>query len=348
MGYKTASGTRSGFETIHFTSDGGFIVGGFSHRVDKEMPGFKSGGQVDQGRPVMHKFSAQVANSDSVSSPTPVWTYSCDSGSNSCALDDGSVKNMRVFTDNGVEKVVGLPTSRSIFIVLRADNGNELIYSGNAISSGFIGDGTANDVEVEFNDAGTRVTGYVTTGLRVTKIQNDNGVSCAAQEDGCSVIKGVFTKYNAALTSMVWRQAFNTGEWPGGAAQFSSVSATPYESLVYTECWGLTKVLSTSGSHVGYAAACGSGVEPGCDIHSGAIKTACQNDARKAWRGAVTRIDREGNLVWYRLDSFQGDEGENEAGESASEYIFQDNNGRIVSVTDEGFGGFGFLTYQGN
>merc|ERR1712037_722008 len=154
MGYKTASGTRSGFETIHFTSDGGFIVGGFSHRVDKEMPGFKSGGQVDQGRPVMHKFSAQVANSDSVSSPTPVWTYSCDSGSNSCALDDGSVKNMRVFTDNGVEKVVGLPTSRSIFIVLRAD------------------DGTANDVEVEFNDAGTRVTGYVTTGLRVTKIQN--------------------------------------------------------------------------------------------------------------------------------------------------------------------------------
>ena len=126
---------------------------------------------------------------------------------------------MRVFTDNGVEKVVGLPTSRSIFIVLRADNGAELIYSGDAINAGFIGDGTANDVEVEFNDAGTSVTGFVTTGLRVTKIQNDNGVSCAAQEDGCSVIKGVFTKYNADLTRMEWRQAFNTGEWPGGAAQ---------------------------------------------------------------------------------------------------------------------------------
>ncbi|CBY23664.1 unnamed protein product [Oikopleura dioica] len=343
--FKTSSGTRSGFETIHFTSDGGFIVGGFSHRADVEMPGFKSGGQVDQGRPVMHKFSAQVASSASVSNPSPVWTYRCGSGSNSCALDDGSVKNMRVFNDNGVEKVVGLPTSRSIFIVLRTNNGNELIYSGNAINNGFIGDGTANDVEVQFNDAGTSVTGFVTTGLRVTKIQNDNGVSCAAQEDGCSVIKGVFTKYNAGLTKMIWRQAFNTGVWPGGAAQFSSVSATPYESLVYTECWGLTKVLSTAGGHVGYAAACGSGVEPGCEIHSGAIKTACQNDARTAWRGAVTRIDREGNLVWYRLDSFQGDS--NDAGESASEYIFQDNDGRIVSVTDEGFGGFGFLTYEG-
>ena len=92
-------------------------------------------------------------------------------------------------------------------------------------------------------------------------------------------------------------------------------------------------------------------LEPGCEIHSGAIKTACQNDARTAWRGAVTRIDREGNLVWYRLDSFQGgelEEGENDAGESASEYIFQDAAGRIVSVTDEGLGGFGFLTYQGN
>jgi len=67
--FKTSSGTRSGFETIHFTSDGGFIVGGFSHRADVEMPGFKSGGQVDQGRPVMHKFSAQVASSASVSNP---------------------------------------------------------------------------------------------------------------------------------------------------------------------------------------------------------------------------------------------------------------------------------------
>lgn len=121
-----------------------------------------------------------------------------------------------------------------------------------------------------------------------------------------------------------------------------------------------------NGVHVGYAAACGSGVEPGCEIHTGAIKTACQNDVRtgfmidltisekkektkipgnrKAWRGAVTRIDRAGNLVWYRLDSWFWSA--NERGESASEYIFQDANDRIVSVTDEGFGGFGFLTYD--
>ena len=29
--YKTGAGNRSGFETIHFTDDGGFIVGGYTH-----------------------------------------------------------------------------------------------------------------------------------------------------------------------------------------------------------------------------------------------------------------------------------------------------------------------------
>ena len=33
--YNTGSGTRSGFETVHFTADGGFIVGGFTHRQEQ-------------------------------------------------------------------------------------------------------------------------------------------------------------------------------------------------------------------------------------------------------------------------------------------------------------------------
>ena len=39
-----------------------------------------------------------------------------------------------------------------------------------------------------------------------------------------------------------------------------------------------------------------------------------------------------------------GDNGQLEAGESASEYILVTPDNRVVSVTDEGFGGFGFLT----
>ncbi|CAG5109849.1 Oidioi.mRNA.OKI2018_I69.chr2.g4330.t1.cds [Oikopleura dioica] len=345
--YTTGAGTRSGFETLHLTSDGGFIVGGFINRVDTEKPGFKSGGQVDQGTPVMHKFSASLAAASSAGSPTPEWSFVCDGSGKSCNLNDGSVKNMRVFSDNGVEKVVGLPTSRSILVVLDAVSGSELAYSGDGINSGFIGDGTANDIEVEKNSSGA-VTGFVTTGLRSVPVQTDNGVSCSG--DGCSVITGTFTKYKADLSASEWKVDLQTGEWPGGANQFATVAATPYKSLVYTECWGMTSVKDAAGNHIGYVAACGTGIEPGCNIHPEPIRTECNNDPRKAWRGAVARIDLAGNLLWYSINSYQAPNeeagGAMESGESASEYIFQTPEGRIVSVTDEGFGGFGFLTFE--
>ena len=63
--FLSGSGQRSGFETIAFTSDGGFIVGGFSHmgwESGSKFPGFKSGGQIESGRPILHKFSKAVAD----------------------------------------------------------------------------------------------------------------------------------------------------------------------------------------------------------------------------------------------------------------------------------------------
>ena len=344
--FTSGSGVRSGFETIHFTSDGGFIVGGFSHREWEEHPYFKSGGQVDNGRPVLHKFSAEIANSASVSDPMPEWTYRCGAAGTTCDLNDGSMKNGRVYFDDGVEKIVALPTSRTIFVVVDVQTGGELVYSGDAIDTGFIDDGNASDVEVDFDDSGA-VVGFVTTGYRITLVSNDNGVPCIHAEEGeCGVFHGFFAKYDKNLDQRLWRTTFNTGDWPGGAGQFKDLEASAYKSLVYTECRGMTKVTGPDG-HVGYAAACGSGIE-GCDIHG---EIPCESDPRTTWRGAVPRIDREGNLVWYRLDSFQalleeGDPGPNDVSESASEYIFEDKFGRIVSVTDEGMGGFGFLTYE--
>ena len=66
------------------------------------IPGFKSGGQVDNGRPVMHKFPASLANANSASdNPTPDWSYNCGPANSVCKMEDGSVKNMRVYMDNG-------------------------------------------------------------------------------------------------------------------------------------------------------------------------------------------------------------------------------------------------------
>ena len=58
------------------------------------------------------------------------------------------------------------------------------------------------------------------------------------------------------------------------------------------------------------------------------------------WRGAIMRLDLEGNIIWYRMDSFkptfeEEDEEDDGVGDSASEYIMFRNDGSAVSITDE-------------
>merc|ERR1712130_500781 len=55
-------GMKSGYESIAFTQDGGFIMSGFAHYTSDEFPYFKSSGQVDDGKPLLEKFSVDVAN----------------------------------------------------------------------------------------------------------------------------------------------------------------------------------------------------------------------------------------------------------------------------------------------
>ena len=69
----SAIGVRSAWETIEFTEDGGFIVGGFANYKANEFPFFKSSGQVDTGNPLIEKFSKEIAESNSMrSTPNPV------------------------------------------------------------------------------------------------------------------------------------------------------------------------------------------------------------------------------------------------------------------------------------
>ena len=46
------AGDKSGFETVRFTKDGGFIVGGFIRRTEPGFPDFRSAGAIDNGVPV--------------------------------------------------------------------------------------------------------------------------------------------------------------------------------------------------------------------------------------------------------------------------------------------------------
>ena len=61
----TWAGAKSGYETIAFTEDGGFVVGGFGKFEEEGFPAFKSGGQVEVATPIIQKFSPQTAGATS-------------------------------------------------------------------------------------------------------------------------------------------------------------------------------------------------------------------------------------------------------------------------------------------
>ena len=101
----------------------------------------------------------------------------------------------------------------------------------------------------------------MTNGLDFSYVASDGGQTCSSP--GCFVIRGTFAKYSPDFTTEIWRTTVNTGQFPGGKYQYASVGATPL-SMVYTECFGIKKVIDQQYNHVGYVAACGSGIEDNC------------------------------------------------------------------------------------
>ena len=82
-------GEKSAFETIAFTSDGGFVVGGYANGTATGFPNFKSGGQVEAGVPIMQKFAKSVAEAKKLNSrPQPSWSWGCNAANN-CSTKEG-------------------------------------------------------------------------------------------------------------------------------------------------------------------------------------------------------------------------------------------------------------------
>jgi len=98
MSYSASS--SNGVESVAFTSDGGFVVGGFvgSASPSSEFT-FKSGGQVEDGNPWVGKVSA----ADAAGSTTPAsfaWEYTYSGV-------PGSAKAMRVDSSDNVYAIGG-------------------------------------------------------------------------------------------------------------------------------------------------------------------------------------------------------------------------------------------------
>ena len=94
-----------------------------------------------------------------------------------------------------------------------------------------------------------------------------------------------------------------------------------------------------STSDGGAIMACGTGTH--CDEFEDNERqfAQCAADPREIWRSLLIKVDRQGNMNWYKTDSFI-QENDDWILNTASEYVLITKNGRIASVLalDFGFG----------
>ena len=147
-------------------------------------------------------------------------------------------------------------------------------------------------------------------------------------DDG--TLDGQLTRVNLD-GEQVWSRAF--GNPTGGTGIFAGLGAGEPQ-LIYDECWGIQGLADG-----GVIVACGTGIE-GCDVagSNARLRTTCQNDPRRVWRGYLVRFDATGEMVWERVDSFTEAGAADDVADAASEYVIQLQDGGFVSIVDQGFG----------
>lgn len=323
-------GKHSGYESVVFTEDGGFIAGGFAQGIYDGMPAYKSGGQVDGGIPIAEKFSPEVAAATTpfTTTPTPQWSYICDkddASSTMCKNVAASFNTMRTFKENGVEKLaVTFRMPKPAVLTLETMTGKEDRFKKMQTQDSY------QDIEVE-QDAAGNVTGFVIGGL-TGGIDTINTFNKCTEAKPCDAWNGFILKMSADLTTEVWRRQW--ADFPGGVGEYAP-NGKPVEeaggSLVFTECWGITK------TPTGYAVACGQGIEN--HAHKG--------DPRVDWRGTAVGVNFDGTMDWYRMDNWGPEQPGQGTSSAAYEWVTMhpDDPTTLVFISDDAYG-FAFATHD--
>jgi len=320
----------SGYESIAFTSDGGFVASGFANYPFEggaaDGPMFKSAGQIEEGSPMIEKYSSSIADANEIDENDFVvgknieWRYKLDEPSDN---EIGSAKALRVFLDTDIEMVVGVYGTRAAIVVLNVEDGT--IFKQKVLDETL---GQISDVEVIIDPKNKNVLGYAIAGLSYNQID--------AGTDGCTSkcidIRGqiyILDSDLKLLKSNFW------DNFEGGQYQYSGIS-DGFGSLINTECFSIAKAYNEFGDHDGFIVGCGNGIE-GCPMfgYTDEAKDWCRHDPRKEWRSMLVRTNLEGTIVWYRQDNFWN--GEENPVTSSSEYVISHGN-VIVSVNDESLG----------
>ena len=294
----------SAFESLSPTRDGGVIVTGVLNAAPGSFEGFKSYGNPVDGQAFVAYYSAeQISGTSAPGAPT--WETLIPNGM--------SGKSVRELPGDGagfIAGVAGMEGEAPYLVRLSATGAIEW-------QQAYDNHGELTDVAV-LSENGT-LQGFVIVG-------HTGGPAGG--------IDGSITKVSPSGT-VVWESL--VGNPVGGTGPFAGLGAGNPQ-LIFDECWGVQGTID-GGAIVG----CGTGIE-GCDEYASnsAIGSECRNDPRTMWRGLVVKLDKSGQEVWSRVDSFV--EG-GEYLESASEYVSLSANGEVMSVVDQGFG-IGILTLE--
>ena len=129
--------------------------------------------------------------------------------------------------------------------------------------------------------------------------------------------------------SIVWSEQY--GNPISGKGIFAGLGKEN-DRFIFDECWGID-----STSDGGAIMACGTGTH--CDEFEDNERqfAQCAADPREIWRSLLIKVDRRGNMVWYKTDSFI-EENDDWIPNTASEYVLITKDGRIASVLDLDFG----------
>lgn len=298
------SNRDSAFESLVVTRDGGVVTTGVINAARGAFEGFKSyGNPVDGQAFVAHYSAAQLGGTSAPSAPA--WETIVPNG-----MSGKAVRQLPGDNPGFIAGVAGMEGEAPFLVKLSASGSIEW-------QQAYESHGELTDVAVLSENG--QLQGFAIVGHR----------------DGpAGGIDGSITKVSPNGTTL-WHTF--VGNPVGGTGPFAALGAGNPQ-LIFDECWGVQGTID-GGAVVG----CGTGIE-GCDEFSSgsAIGSECRNDPRTMWRGLVVKVDKNGQEVWSRVDSFV--EG-SEYLESASEYVSLSATGEIMSVVDQGFG-IGVLTLE--
>tara|TARA_B100001093_G_scaffold475615_1_gene501310 strand:- start:431 stop:1852 length:1422 start_codon:yes stop_codon:yes gene_type:complete len=291
-------GKESAFEFVQSTSENGLVLSGVTNAEKGSLEGFKSYGNPATGNAfVMYFQKSQLMKEDPPVNPN--W--------------------MTEIRGNLSGKTVKEVEGEGAYIVASSTNDDNHTASVIKLdktgkknwSKTYPAHGEITDIALSYFNG--KVDGY----LMVGHVEGKSGA-----------LDGTITKLSKE-GSIVWSEQY--GNPISGKGIFFGLGKEN-DRFIFDECWGID-----STSDGGAIMACGTGTH--CDELKDNERpfAQCTADPREIWRSLLVKVDQQGNIVWYKTDSFI-EENDDWIPNTASEYVFFTKDGRIASVLDLDFG----------